>query len=199
MKPTDLMDEAKQKLRERDEAISALFPAPDQAHIRAIVKAGMNEMIGYQPDSEEHEIGIHPGTGAAKLIKKSLPNIDLQIKKIIGSIQEKAQTICIQGKGTDTALETAGLELDHWAKELSFENDLKSERSCSRIEYTLQDFCSRIPVDKRFHIYEVVKEIGKEEKLPNKLTKIELALSFILNKWPIDYDIRKKLDEIKMS
>jgi hypothetical protein len=134
--------------------------------------------------------------GATKLIRKGLPAIDQQINKIIGSIQEKAQTICIQGKGTGTALEAAGLELNHWAKELSFENVLKSERSCSRMEYTLQNFCSRLPVDKRSNICEVVKEIGKEEELPNKLTKIELALSFILNEWPIDYDVRKKLDEI---
>jgi HEAT repeat protein len=134
--------------------------------------------------------------GAAKLIRKGLPNIDQQIKRIIGSIQEKAQTICIQGKGTGTALEAAGLELNHWAKELSLENVLKSEISCSRIEYTLQIFCNRLPVDKRSNICEVVKEIGKEEELPNKLTKIELALSFILNEWPIDYDVRKKLDEI---
>ncbi|MEI6104217.1 MAG: HEAT repeat domain-containing protein [Methanothrix sp.] len=133
---------------------------------------------------------------ATKLIRKGLPNIDQRIKEIIGSIQEKAQTICIQGKGTGTALEAAGLELNHWAKELSFENVLKSERSCSRIEYTLQNFCNRLPVDKRSNICEVVKEIGKEEELPNKLTKIELALSFILNEWPIDYDVRKKLDEI---
>ena len=134
--------------------------------------------------------------GAAKLIRKGLPNIDQQIKEIIGSIQKKAQTICIQGKGTGTALEAAGLELNHWAKELSFENVLKSERSCSRIEYTLQNFCSRLPVDKRSNICEVVKEISQEEELPNKLTKIELALSFILNEWPIDYDVMKKLDEI---
>jgi HEAT repeat protein len=134
--------------------------------------------------------------GAAKIIRMGLPNIDQQIKTIIGSIQEKAQTICIQGKGTGTALEAAGLELNHWAKELSFENVLKSERSCSRIEYTLQIFCNRLPVDKRSNICEVVKEIGKEEELPNKLTKIELALSSILNELPIDFDIRKKLDEI---
>jgi hypothetical protein len=63
MKPIELTDEAKQKLRERDEAIAALFPAPDQAHIRKIMKAGMNEMIGYQPDPDEHEIGIHPAPG----------------------------------------------------------------------------------------------------------------------------------------
>ena len=62
MKPIELTDEAKKKLRERDKAIAALFPAPDQAHIREIMKAGMNEMIGYQPDPEEHEI-IHPGPG----------------------------------------------------------------------------------------------------------------------------------------
>jgi hypothetical protein len=49
---------------------------------------------------------------ATKLIRKGLPNIDQQIKEIIGSIQEKAQTICIQGKGTGTALEAAGLVVD---------------------------------------------------------------------------------------
>ncbi len=43
MKPADLTDETKQKLRERDEAISALFPGSDQARIREIVKTGMNE------------------------------------------------------------------------------------------------------------------------------------------------------------
>jgi len=133
---------------------------------------------------------------AAKLIRKGLSNIDRQIKEIIGSIQEKAQTICIQGKGTGTALEAAGIELNRWAKELSFEDILKSERSCSRIEYTLQNFCNRIPVSERSHVCEVVKEIGQEEELPNKLTKIELALIYILNELPIDYDVRKKLDEI---
>ena len=35
-----------------------------------------------------------------------------------------------------------------------------------------------------------------EEELPNKLIKIDLALSYILNEWPIDYDVIKKLDEI---
>jgi HEAT repeat protein len=134
--------------------------------------------------------------GAAKLIRKGLPNIDQQIKKIIDSIQEKSRTICIQGKGKGTALEAAGLELNHWAKELSFEDILKSERSCSRIEYTLQNFCNRIPESKKSNLCEVVREIGQEEELPSKLTKIELALSYILNEWPIDYDVRKKLDEI---
>jgi hypothetical protein len=133
---------------------------------------------------------------AAMLIRKGLPSIDQQIEEIIGSIQEKAQTICIRGKGRGKALEAAGLELNRWAKELSFEDILKSERSCSRIEYTLQNFCSRIPVDKRSHICEAVKEISQEEGLPSKLTKIELALSYILNELPIDYDVSKKLDEI---
>jgi hypothetical protein len=61
MKPIDLTNEAKQELRERDKAISALFPSPDQAHIRK--KASTNKMIGYKPDPDDHETGIHPGPG----------------------------------------------------------------------------------------------------------------------------------------
>jgi len=134
--------------------------------------------------------------GAAKMIKMGLPIIDLQIKEIIDSIQKKARQICIKGKGTGAVLEPIGIELNHWAKELSSEDGLKLERSCSRIEYTLQNFCSRIPADKRSNICEIVKEIGLEEELPNKLTKIELALVYILNESPIDYDVMKKLDQI---
>jgi peptide subunit release factor RF-3 len=47
IKPIELTEEVKQKIKKRDEAISALFPAPDQDRIREIVKAGMNEMIEY--------------------------------------------------------------------------------------------------------------------------------------------------------
>jgi len=58
-----LSPEAKQRLKERDEAITALFPSSDQAHIRELVKTGMNDMIGYKPDPDESEISIRPGSG----------------------------------------------------------------------------------------------------------------------------------------
>jgi hypothetical protein len=59
----ELPEWVKENLRKRDEAIAALFPSPDQAQAREIVKKGMNEMIGYHPDPEEAEISIHPAPG----------------------------------------------------------------------------------------------------------------------------------------
>jgi hypothetical protein len=164
---------------------------------RSGVQCDLKAYMRYFNQATEHLNQVEKDApGAVKLIRMGLPKIDQKIKKIIDSIQEKAQAICIQGKGTGTAFEAAGLELNRWAKELSSENLLKSEKSCSRIEDTLQSYCGRIPVDKRPHICEVIKDIGREEELPNKLIKIELALSLILNELPIDYDVMKKLDEI---
>jgi len=189
----------------RDELLKAI-----ESLARALLeaqKAKNMQLAGMQCDlkaymrfcvqATDHLINVeNEAPNAAKLIKKGLPNIDQNIKNIIGSIQEKAQIISSRSKDTGTVLGTVGKKLNCWAKELSSEDILKSERSCARIEFTLKDFCSQIPVNKRSGICDIVTEIGQEDYLPNKLTKIELALSCILNQWP-DYNLITKLDEIR--
>ena len=116
--------------------------------------------------------------GATRLIKRGLPIIDHRIKETIDEIQKTAKAICLQTRGTGTPFEPLGSEINRLAGELS-EDYLKSDRSASRIVSILRKMCKLLPIDERSHACEIIAEIDDEMEIGNKLSKIELALTYI--------------------
>jgi len=118
--------------------------------------------------------------GAASILKKGLPIIDARIKGIIEEIQEKANMVCKQTKGTGTPYEPLGCEVNQWAKKMMSEKDyFKSEKNASRIIHILGEFCKLLPPDKRVYTCDLIEEINGEEELGDKLSKIVLVLTYL--------------------
>ncbi|MDF0594271.1 HEAT repeat domain-containing protein [Methanotrichaceae archaeon M04Ac] len=116
--------------------------------------------------------------GATRLIKRGLPIIDDRIKETIDEIQKTAKAICLQTRGTGTPFEPLGSEINRLAGELS-EDYLKSDRSASRIASILIKLCKLLPIEERSYACEIVAEIDDEMEIGDKLSKIELALTYI--------------------
>ncbi|MFZ3060890.1 MAG: HEAT repeat domain-containing protein [Candidatus Methanoperedens sp.] len=134
--------------------------------------------------------------GAAGALRRGLPIIDERIKGIIGEIQEKTKEICKTARGTGTPYESLGKEVNLLAGTLSEKDYLKSEKSVSRITNILGEFCKLLPEDKRGHACEIIKEINEEEELVDRLSKVELALTYLQPN--IEKELQKdKTKEIK--
>jgi HEAT repeat protein len=117
--------------------------------------------------------------GAVRLMRKCNPIVEERIDSIIAEIQEKAKHICQKTRGSGTTYEAPGVEINEAAKALS-STDIESMQRCSaRIVDQLWKFCKLLPEEQKGTICEVVNEIVLEADLPERLTKIELALSYL--------------------
>lgn len=72
-----------------------------------------------------------------------------------------------------------GVEVNQWARGLSDKDYLKSERCIDRITHILAEFCKLLPQDKRGYACDIIKIINEEEGLGDKLSKVELALTYL--------------------
>jgi HEAT repeat protein len=117
--------------------------------------------------------------GAVKLMKKCNPIIEERIKSTIAGIQKTARELCLATRGSGTKYEAPGAQINREAKSLSSEDPLKTFKSSTRIASILKEFCGLLPRDKRGHACEIVDEIEAEQELFGKLSKIELALTYL--------------------
>jgi len=117
--------------------------------------------------------------GAVKLMRKCNPIIEERIEATIAGIQKTAREICQVTRGSGTRYEAPGAEINQEAKSLSSEDPIKAFKSSTRIATILREFCGLLPRDKRGHACEIVDEIEAEQELSGRLSKIELALTYL--------------------
>ncbi|KAF5412739.1 MAG: hypothetical protein U9N46_01175 [Euryarchaeota archaeon] len=111
-------------------------------------------------------------------MRRGLPIIDDRIKEIIREIQEKAEALCRETRGTGTPYEPLGMEVNKWAGELSDRDYLQNERVASRISDILGMFCDILPEGKREYPCKIAIEIRKSE-LGDTLSDIAIVLSYL--------------------
>ena len=117
--------------------------------------------------------------GAVKLLRKCNPIIEERIEATIAGIQKTASEICQVTRGSGTKYEAPGAQINQEAEILSSEDPLKTFKSSTRIASILREFCGLLPRDKRGHACEIVNEIEAEQELSGRLSKIELALTYL--------------------
>ena len=102
-------------------------------------------------------------------------------------------------RGSGTKYEAPGAQINQEAKSLSLGDPLKTFRSSTRIASILREFCRLLPKDKRGHACEIVDEIEAEQELSGRLSKIELALTFLqpnIDMEAHESAIREKLEQM---
>lgn len=114
--------------------------------------------------------------GAVKLLRKCNPIIEEKIQATIAKIQEKAKQICQITRGSGTAYEAPGTELQEAAKGLSSGDASSIQKYSERIVWQLKKLCRLLPAEDKEKVCEIVDEIGHEPEFPEKLNKIMEAL-----------------------
>jgi hypothetical protein len=112
-------------------------------------------------------------------LRRGLPIIDDRIKETIREIQEKAEAVCRETRGTGTPYEPLGIEANKWAGELSGSDYLRDERSVSRLIYILEGFCNLLPEGEREYPCGIVEDIREDDELGDKLIDIVTAFSYM--------------------
>ena len=116
---------------------------------------------------------------AARVLRRGGQIIDERIKEIIREIQEKAEAVCRETRGTGTPYEPLGIEANKLAGELSDRDYLWNEKNVSRIVHILGEFCDLLLEDKREYPCKIVEEIREESELEDKLSSIATAFSYL--------------------
>jgi HEAT repeat protein/nucleoside phosphorylase len=133
---------------------------------------------------------------AVKLMKKFNPFLEEQIQATIAEIQKNAKQICQIARGSGTEYEAPITEI-YKAAEVLLSGDLVDRKtSSSIIVFQLMKLCEVLPNDERGLVCKVVKEIDLVSEFPEKIQKIELALS---NLTPVLLNIlkyRKCLEDV---
>ncbi len=117
--------------------------------------------------------------GAAQVLRRGLPIIDDRIKEIIREIQENAEAVCRETRGTGTPYEPLGMEVNKWAGELSDRDYLQNERVASRISDILGMFCDLLLEGRREHPCKIAIEIREKSELGDTLSDIAIVLSYL--------------------
>jgi len=107
--------------------------------------------------------------GAAQVLRRGLPIIGERIR----DIQEKAEALYKETRGTGTPYESLGMEINKCAGELSDRDDLQNERIASIISDNLGEFCN-------LHLCKIVEDLRDESEPKNKIIYIGMALSYLL-------------------
>ena len=117
--------------------------------------------------------------GAVELMRKCNPLLEERIQATIEEIQERARQICRVTRGTGTEYEALGAEIQRAASVLSTGDLAKTQRCSSRIVLQLKKLCKMLPDVEKASVCDVVEDIMTEKEFPEKLIKIELALSYL--------------------
>jgi len=134
----------------------------------------------YCDRAAEHMAAAEDGApGAVRLLRKCNPIIEERIEATIASIQKAAREICQVTRGSGTKYEAPGAEINREARSLSSDDPIKAFKSSTRIASILKEFCGLLPKEKRGHACEIVDEIVAEQDLSGRLSKIELALTYL--------------------
>ena len=118
--------------------------------------------------------------GAARVLRHGLPIIDDRIKGIIREIQEKAEAVCRETRGTGTPYEPLGTEVNKWARDLSDRGYLRDEKDVPRIRDLLGKLCNLISEDERDYPCKIVEEIREEREPEDNLSDVVTALSYLV-------------------
>ncbi len=134
----------------------------------------------YCDRAAEHMAAVEEkAPGAVGLLRKCNPIIEERIEATIAGIQKAAREICQVTRGSGKKYEEPGAQINREAKSLSSEDPIKAFKSSTRIASILRVFCGLLPRDKRGHACEIVDEIETEQDLSGRLSKIELALTYL--------------------
>ena len=114
--------------------------------------------------------------GACRVLRRGLPIIGERIR----DIQEKAEALCKETRGTGTPYESLGRDVNKWAGELSDRDYLRNDKSVSRIINSLGEFCNLLPEGEKEYPCKIVEEIREESELEDKLSGIPIVLSYLL-------------------
>jgi len=114
--------------------------------------------------------------GAAGILRRGMPIIGERIREI----QETAEALCRETRGTGTPYEPLGMEVNKWAGELSDRDYLRNEKNVSRIINSLGEFCNLLPEGEKEYPCKIVEEIREEIELEDKLSGIPIVLSYLL-------------------
>jgi HEAT repeat protein len=117
--------------------------------------------------------------GAARVLRRGFPRINDQTKELIPEVQETAEAVCRETRGTGTPYESLGMEVNKWAGELSDRDYLRNERTVSRIIEVLGKCCNHLPEGEKEYPCNIVKEIREESKHRDKLSDILTVLSYL--------------------
>ena len=102
--------------------------------------------------------------GAAVVLRRGLPIINVRIKEIIRDIQEKAEAVCIETRGTP--LEELGLATARSAQELPTQDPLALMMALGNMaEDTARNWCEYLPTDKKVDACEQLKNLTDMEIL----------------------------------
>ena len=140
------------------------------------IKSGLNTYRQYCDRAADLIGDASDGApGAARILRRGLPIIGERIREI----QERAEALCRETRGTGTPYEPLGMEVNRWAGELSDRDDPQNEQTVSRIIDTLIEFCNILPEGKRERPCRIVEEIREGGKLEDKLSGIDRALLYL--------------------
>ncbi|MGV8176004.1 MAG: HEAT repeat domain-containing protein, partial [Methanothrix sp.] len=117
--------------------------------------------------------------GAVRLMRKCNPIIEERIEETIAGIQKTTREIRQVTHGSGTKYEAPGDRINQETSSLSSEDPINAFKSGPRIASILREFCGLLPKDKRGHACEIVDEIEAEQELSGRLSKIELALTYL--------------------
>ena len=117
--------------------------------------------------------------GAAWVLQRGFPRINNQTKELIPEIQETAEAVCRETRGTGTPYESLGMEVNKWAGELSNGVYLRNERTVSRIIDVLGKCCNHLPEGEKEYPCNIVNEIREESVHRDKLSDILTVLSYL--------------------
>ena len=109
-------------------------------------------------------------------VQRGLPIIDERIREI----QETAEALCRETRGTGTPYEPLGMEVNKWARDLSDRGYLRDEKDVPRIGDLLGKLCNLISEDERDYPCKIVEEIREEREPEENLSDVVTALSYLV-------------------
>ncbi|KAF5417583.1 MAG: hypothetical protein C5S48_00130 [Candidatus Methanogaster sp.] len=114
--------------------------------------------------------------GAAGILRRGIPIIGEQIR----DIQENAEALCMETRGTGTPYEPLGMEVNKWARDLSDRGYLWDEKDVPRIRDLLGKLCNLISEDERDYPCKIIEEISEEREPEDNLSDVVTALSYLV-------------------
>jgi len=105
-----------------------------------------------------------------------MPIIGEQIREI----QEKAEALCRETRGTGTPYEPLGRNINKWTRELSDRGYLWDEKDVPRIKDLLGQLCILLHEDYQDYPCKIVEGIREGRKAEDTLSDITAALSYLV-------------------
>ncbi|MGA9097317.1 MAG: hypothetical protein WB392_00130, partial [Methanotrichaceae archaeon] len=138
----------------------------------------LNAYMWYCEKAAEHMISAEDkAPRAVKLMRICNPLLEERIQGIIAEIQETARQICKITHKSGGEYEVLGTEISNDAKALSSLDLISIHRSSTRMIKQLKELAERLSGGETDVVWEVIEEAEQEAELPDKLNKIELAMS----------------------